>query len=113
MGLLLSCLGSPWGVAASGAPGSPGEKLPQGELGIPQATHPRHTKGVRFLAHPRYPLGIPTSVPEVSPGAPRFFAVVRQPTIIGLNFETNMKPKLEAVQQLSCERIAARWGLGL
>ena len=75
-GLLLSCLGSPWGFAASGAPGSPGEKLPQGELGIPQAAHPRHTKGVRFLAHPRYPLGIPTSVPEVSPGAPRFFAVV-------------------------------------
>ena len=82
VGLLLSCSGSPWGAAASGAPGSPGEKLPQGELGIPQATHPRHTKGVRFLAHPRYPLGIPTSVPEVSPGAPRFFAV--EPSITSM-----------------------------
>ena len=76
VGLLLSCLGSPWGFAASGAPGSPGAKLPQGELGSPRYTYPRHTKGVRFLAHPRYPLGIPTSVPEVSPGAPRFFSVV-------------------------------------
>ena len=71
-------IGSPGGSSGDPPgypPGIPGGKLPQGELGIPQTTHPRHTKEVRFLGHPRYPLGIPTSVPEVSPGAPRFFSV--------------------------------------
>ena len=81
-GLLLSCLGSPWGVAASGAPGSPGVKLPQGELGSPRYTYPRHTRGVRFVRSPGDPLGIPTGAPEVPPGAPRFFAVVTARLVI-------------------------------